>query len=57
MTNVNGYKEFTNKKTGSFGYIINIFKADDGTEWANVHCFTKRSYRKTTVKVSDLIIE
>ena len=57
MTNVNGYKEFTNKKTGSFGFIINTFKTADGTEWANVHCFAKSSYRKTTMKVSDLIIE
>ena len=50
-------KEFTNKKTGSFGFVVNTFFAADGTEWANVIAFTSRSKRNATMKVSDLIIE
>lgn len=50
-------KEFTNKKNGSFGFIIDTFIVD-GVEWANVISFSFGSgKRKLTVKVSDLVIE
>jgi hypothetical protein len=48
-------KEFTNKKTKVFGFVENTFFAK-GIEWANVIAFGKGKKRKTTMKVSDLII-
>jgi hypothetical protein len=49
-------QEFTNKKTGSFGFIISTF-ISNGVEWANVVAFTAGSKRKTTMKLADLEVK
>lgn len=49
-------KEFTNKKTGSFGFIVKTFFAR-GEEWADVIAFTKSGKRNATMKMADLTID